>query len=269
MLTKFWEVIGNKLADRWAAISVPSLVFWLGGLLSWAYSRGGFSAFRAPSDSMGHQPVPTQIALLLLALLGVASTAVIVQLLTIPVQRLLEGYWPLFLDPLRKRLVRRVMRRINSDVADWGNLIPRVSAGTADSRDLILYARLDQRIRRFPSNPSACMPTNIGNVMRAAQSRPYDKYGLDAATVWPRLLLLLPATTRQEFEGAQIALSASVATLIYSLGFFGFAVFTPLAIPIALGFVAISSFLLIPSRAKTVADLLETVFDLHRSILYK
>ena len=127
-------------------------------------------------------------------------------------------------------------------VADWGNLIPRVSAGTADSRDLILYARLDQRIRRFPSNPSACMPTNIGNVMRAAQSRPYDKYGLDAATVWPRLLLLLPATTRQEFEGAQIALSASVATLIYSLGFFGFAVFTPLAIPIALGFVAISSF---------------------------
>ena len=44
MLADFWKAAGGKLADRWAAVSIPALIFWLGGLAAWTYHRGGLSA---------------------------------------------------------------------------------------------------------------------------------------------------------------------------------------------------------------------------------
>src|SRR5216684_8217288 len=103
MLTQFWEAIGNKFADRWASASIPALIFWTGGLLAWVRSRGGFSALGPAANWLGHQPVPTQIAVILITLLGIAATAMVVQRLTVPVQRLLEGYWPRIFDWHRNR----------------------------------------------------------------------------------------------------------------------------------------------------------------------
>lgn len=269
MLTQFWDAIGNKFADRWASASIPALVFWIGGLLAWIRSRGGFSALRPAANWLGHQPVPTQIAVLLITLLGVAATAMVLQRLTTPAQRLLEGYWPRIFDWHRNRLISRVTSRTNSDLAAWGALAARVADRTADSRELILYSRLDQRLRRVPSNPAAYQPTKIGNCLRAAQTRPYDKYGLDANVIWPRLLLLLPDATRGEFESAQQSLEASVGALMYSLGFLFFSPWTLLVIPVGLSIAFATYFFWIPARAEVVADLLETVFDLHRPALYE
>jgi hypothetical protein len=269
MLTQFWEAIGNKFADRWAAASMPALVFWIGGLLAWVRSRGGFSALRPAANWLGQQPVPTQIAVILLTLLGVAATAMVLQRLTTPAQRTLEGYWPRIFDWFRNRLIGRMTSRTYSDQARWGALAPRVADGTADRRDLLLYSRLDQRLRRVPSNPAAYQPTKVGNYLRAAQTRPYDKYGLDANTIWPRLLLVLPDATRREFESARQSLEASVGAFMYSLAFLVFTPWTPYVIPVGLSIAFVTYFFWIPVRAAVVADLLETVFDLHRYALYE
>jgi hypothetical protein len=269
MLTQFWEAIGNKFADRWASASIPALVFWIGGLLAWVRSRGGFSALRPVANWLGHQPAPTQIALILVALLGVAATGMVLQRLTTPAQRLLEGYWPRIFDKLRNWLINRVTSRANSDLTNWGVLAARVSDGSASPRELLIYSRIDQRIRRVPANPAAYQPTRMGNSLRSAQSRPYDKYGLDANTLWPRLILLLPDATRKEFESARQSLEASVAALLYSIGFLVFTPWTPLVIPVSLSIAFVTYFFWIPTRAETVADLLETVFDLHRTAIYE
>ena len=269
MLTQFWEAIGGKFADRWASASIPPLIFWLGGLLAWIRSHGGFSSLRPVANWLGHQSAPTQVALILIALLGVAATGVILQRLTAPAQRFLEGYWPGSLDWLRNWLISRVKSRVSDDNARWGVLAGRVANGTASPRQLLLYSRMDQRLRRVPINPAAYQPTRIGNSLRAAQSRPFDKYGLDANTIWPRLLLLLPEATRREFEAARGSLEASVAALMYGLLFLAFTPWTPLAIPVGLTVVLAAYFFWIPARAETVADLLEAAFDLHRTVLYQ
>ena len=79
------------------------------------------------------------------------------------------------------------------------------------------------------------MPTSIGNILRAAERRPADKYGLDAIIVWPRLWLLLPEATRTELRAAYGSLDLATATVIWGVLFCAFAPFTWLAVPAGAG----------------------------------
>jgi hypothetical protein len=106
---------------------------------------------------------------------------------------------------------------------------------TADQ--LAAFARLDQR-RRRPNVASHYLPTRIGNILRAAETWPADKYGLDAVVVWPRLWLLLPDISRQELLAARAALDSAVAAVIWGLLFCVFTIWTPFAIPAGLAVAA-------------------------------
>ncbi|MGI5229862.1 hypothetical protein [Actinoallomurus sp. CA-142502] len=44
----------------------------------------------------------------------------------------------------------------------------------------------------LPSRPDDVQATRLGNILRNAELYPYDRYGIDAAIVWPRLHPLLP-----------------------------------------------------------------------------
>ena len=55
----------------------------------------------------------------------------------------------------------------------------------------VLYYRLS---RYFPQN-AVLAPTRLGNAMRAIDTYSQPRYGLDLATIWPRLQPLLPAET--------------------------------------------------------------------------
>ena len=57
-MANFWGSISEKLAERWAAVSVPALVFWMGGLLAWVISRGGFEALKLPPTGLVSSPRP-------------------------------------------------------------------------------------------------------------------------------------------------------------------------------------------------------------------
>ena len=84
----------------------------------------------------------------------------------------------------------------------------------------VLYYRLS---RYFPQH-AVLAPTRLGNAMRAIDTYSRPRYGLDLATIWPRLQPLLPAETLSWLEQGgtafelMITLSASSALFGVALG---------------------------------------------------
>jgi hypothetical protein len=270
MLSDFWKAIGGKLADRWAAASSQALVFWLGGLLAWISGHGGLHELTTFTDWLNRQSAPVQVATMIIVLLGLTASAVIVQRLTLPALRLLEGYWPSWLGPLRQRLISRVERRAEADDDTWQQLAPHVQPPALPSAELLAaFARVDSARRRRPNIANRYMPTRIGNILRAAESWPVDKYGLDAVAVWPRLWLVLPEATRQQLASARTALDSAVAVSIWGLLFCAFTAWSPLALPVGLVVTAACITFWIPTRAELYGDLLEAAYDLYRADLYQ
>jgi len=267
MLNRFWEAIGTKLADRWFAVSIPALLFWIGGLLAWAYSSGGGFAGAAVEWLSGQSPVG-QIAALAGALLAVLASGELVAALAGPALRLLEGYWPRLLEPLRSVMVGGVARRVAELEDHFQALVGPVEEGRASPAERAEFVRLDRQLRRVPSNGDY-LPTSVGNTLRAAETRPGDKYGLDAITVWPHLWLLLPSGAQAELTAARRSLDTAVVNLLWGLLF---TAFTPLAwwaAPVGLGVAFLAYRFSLRSRAEVFADLVEAVFDLYRGTLYR
>jgi hypothetical protein len=98
MPTKFLESLGSKLAERWlSTILTPAFIFWAGGLGAWIDRQGWTSV----ETWFTKQSQPAQIALLIIALLGILTSALIVQYCELAVLRILEGYWFRWLTKLR------------------------------------------------------------------------------------------------------------------------------------------------------------------------
>ena len=269
MLDKFWEAAGEKLANRWASISVPAVVFWLGGLLCWISGSGGTGDLRKVADWAGKQSAPVQIVVLVTALLGVAASGVIVQRLATVGLRLVEGYWPPFVSRFTKWRTAAVAAKAGRLESRYQELAgPVHEAKSVTPAERAEYAAIDQQLRRFPDNGDY-LPTKTGNIMRAGERRPAEKYGLDAVVVWPRLWLLLPDSTRGELAQARSALDSAVAALIWGVLFFGFTALTWWAAFVAIAVVLTIYLYWIPDRAAVFADLLESAFDIHRGLLYR
>ena len=268
---KFWEAVGGKLADRWIAVVSPAVVFWFGGALMWALGHGGERAVTAIADELGRSPTVVAAALLLVALLGVAVSGMIVARLSEPVLRVLEGYWPSWLSWLRRLLVSRIQARAAADEQEWQRLAHDAleRPGSCTSEHLATFARLDSRRRRRPAAPNLYLPTRIGNILRAAEMRPGQRYGLDAVAVWPRLWLVLPDVTRQELVAARTSLDQSVSAVVWCVAFCAFSGWSLLALPVGLIGAILVVTVWLPPRAEVFADLLESTFDLHRTALYR
>ncbi len=311
MLTTFWTSIGGKLSDRLAAVSAPALIFWLGGLLAWSYANGGGHALTRPASWLSRQSSFTEVLVIGVVLVGVAASAVIVNRLTEPVLRLLEGYWPGWADPVRRRLVARMIRRSATQDDEWQQVIGElyaaaevpeqpqgpeeapapeegsaseeapgpeeiaarqqavIRAAVARAELLARYGRLERARARRPSQLDRCLPTTTGNILRAAETRPLDKYGLDAVAVWPRLWLALPEATRQEITAARTALDGAVGAAIWGILFLVFIPWTLLALPAGLAVCAAAALVWVPARAETFGQLVVAAFDIHRTLLYQ
>jgi hypothetical protein len=221
VLTAFWEAVGGKLADRWSTVATPALIFWLGGLATWIWRRRGQRRLDSDTHWLTHQTTATQVALLLAALLIVAASGVVVTAITGPVLRLIEGYWPRWAGPLTRPLTRQALRRAGRDRDRLQAARARLrSQPTATDRAVV--ARLERRHRQHPVAPADYLPTPIGNLLRAAETRPTIRYGLDTIVVWPRLWLVLPDPTRQALLGARSRLDLAVATTVWSVLFCAF-----------------------------------------------
>lgn len=268
MLAGFWQAVGGKLADRWAAVSVPALIFWLGGFAAWTYHRGGLHTLSGQIWLKGQTAVE-QVAVIVIALLAVALSGIAVERAAAPALRLLEGYWPSWTRPLRRPLADWLARRAAAEVPKWQAAYARVRGADPSAEDFAVYARLERRRRRRPAAAVYFLPTPIGNILRAAERRPIDKYGLDTIIIWPQLWLLLPETTRSELRAARASLDAAVTAAIWGILFCAFAPFAWVVIPLGLAVAIIAVVVVAPARAQAFGELIEAAYDLHRTAVYR
>lgn len=284
MLGGFWESVGGKLADRWASVAGRALAFWTGGLLAWIYAGPGLRRLDDIARWLDRQTAATQVAALLAGLLVVLASALVAQRLTTPMLRALEGYWPKWAARQRRLLVARARERARRDRMAFQELnalrrtvTAQLSAPDVAARDELeaeladlgkKLADVEMRAHRRPPG-AELMPTPTGNILRAAETRPASKYGLDAVIVWPHLWLAMPDSSRQELVAARMALDGAAATVVWGLAF---CVFTPLAwwaLPAGLAVAAAAAAWWVPNRAEVFADLVDAVYDLHRSAVYQ
>jgi hypothetical protein len=65
------------------------------------------------------------------------------------------------------------------------------------------------------------MPTRLGNILRAAEIYPYERYGIDAVVIWPRLRPLLKPEVMALLEDRKTTLtfmlSMSLLSALFSL----------------------------------------------------
>ena len=271
MLTAFWQAVGGKLADRWAAVSVPALMFWLGGLAAWTYHRGGLHTLTVQTRWLDRQTTATQVTVILTVLLTVAASGILVNRLSTPVLRLLEGYWPSWTGPLRHRLTGWLAERAIAEAPAWQPAYDRVRPpATPTAHELATYTRLERRRRRRPSAAGYFLPTPIGNILRAAERRPIDKYGLDTVALWPRLWLVLPDTTRAR-NCSPPAPASTTPSPPRSGGCCSAPSppSPPWPSPSASPSPPWPSPSSCPARAQVFGDLIEAAYDLHRTALYR
>jgi hypothetical protein len=274
MLGKFWEGLGGQLAGHWASrVLTPAFAFWFGGLAAWAWRAPGGGlltgrwpdAVQAEADRLQALPTTIQVALVVAVLLGLATSAVVAERLTAPLLRLLEGYWP---RPAGQRLrdwrfARRTRAYERASALAAIEEIQPLTPGQADE-----LARLERWLRERPATLALTMPTRLGDLLRSAEARPRERFGLDSVICWPYLWLVLDDSTRRELGQAREALNGGVRVWLWSALFAVWTVWAWWALPVALLLCAITYRVSILSAAQAYGDLLEATFALHRDRLY-
>jgi hypothetical protein len=265
MPTKFLEGLGGKLAEQWAAsLLTPAFVFWFGGLIAWI-QKFGWNQLQQWLTNLGE---PLQIAVLVGSLLLVAASAFAIQRFDLAVLRFFEGYWPGWMAPLKDRLVNRHRAKWKRLDKDWQEFSDKRNAGQLTAKELDQFVAIDYQLRQMPAQPEHLMPTTLGNLLRAAESHPSDKYGLDAIICWSRLWLVLPETVKKELQDARADLNTAARVWLWGVLFLFWTIWAWWAVPIAL-LVALFAHRWMLGAAATYGDLLESAFDLHRMKLYQ
>jgi hypothetical protein len=265
-MNKFWEGIGSGLSAQWVQqLFGPAFLFWGGGLLIYIYKE---SDFYTVWNWISSRDTPSQVAFLLIGAFVLLISSKLMEQLRFPFLRLLEGYWVWPFNYVSLPLVKLQRWMIQRDRNAWNELMNKweIAPLSASERDEL--SRLEVNGHYAPSDLNDCMPTSLGNILKAAEATPHHKYGLDAVICWPRLWLLLPKETREILGNARQSMDAIVELWAWGLVFLVWTVWWPMSIIISLIWMIVA-YLLAVQSAKTFSDLLESAFDLHRWSLYE
>jgi hypothetical protein len=254
-MTGFLGEIGQKLADRWAALlAVPGLLYL--AAVTAAAVLGQDHAVSYPDlsrkiASWAASPALKSGGGTALIVAAVLAGSVIAGLAAAAGGRFIEIAWTLPGERAPARWLaewRRNRSRAAKTIAD-DEKSPQAEADKA-------MARAD-RICLVEAN----RPTWIGDRLRACRVRIEQAYGLDLDAAWPRLWLIVPDTVRVELGAARDAFSASARLTAWAILYLILGIWWWPAIPIALitGATAI-----IKARQATdnLADLIESAVDL-------
>jgi hypothetical protein len=309
MLDAFWTGVGEELAKTWVArVLTPAFAFWLGGavLLWWHFHAGGVRSrgwggeITSSASTVGGLPVVVQIGLIVGGLLVVAISALLAERLTIPVLRLLEGYWlrpawlrgllvryrqgrrrrvservdPLLLRQRRGDLTPQEFRRlaelrehpVEAERAERDALEARAAAGLSPTEE----ARLGRDVAFLATTPDAplVMPTRLGDILRTAERRPNEKYGIEGVTSWAALTMVMPTEARAEVAQARTALDTAARSWLWGALVIVWSPLTPWAAAVGIAVsLLVYRFGVLP-RAVIFGTLLVTAFDLYRMSLY-
>lgn len=264
MIPNLWSGLSGKLADRWMEwLFSPALVFWAVG----AWLGLSPAQWAALEKTLNSSSTPRQILLVAAALLLVMASAALARHLRFPTLRFLEGYWPKALEGLRGWLLKRAARRMDKQQADFQKLAGK-GLDNLNTKELAEYLRLDAALMQAPADARYLMPTHLGNVLRAAELAPRDRYGLDGVILWPRLWLLLPEATRTELGEAREQLDAATERWLWSLLLLAW---TPWAwwLPALCLVLALYAYRQALRAAEVYAALIVAACDLNRTALYQ
>lgn len=146
-------------------------------------------------------------------LIVAGAVAITLQPLQFRLVQLLEGYWlPHGMEWLFRLGVwsqRRRRGRHQTHLVE-----PTRNSGTVSySRRRTVEERMqaaESALRdRYPAE-DRLLPTSLGNVLRSAEDRLGERYGLDPVVIWPRLFPLLPVPVAQGFDDEVTQLDVSV-----------------------------------------------------------
>jgi hypothetical protein len=265
MLSEFLQNFSGKLAERWAAnLLTPAFLFWAGGAAAWIWRHQRM----ARASTLASLSTPAMLPILVGGLLLVLFSTVVAQRLQPWTLRLLEGYWHPALGPLRRRMAARQSRKLGVLEERFQQLASAQDQGTLTAAQSEEYVKLDCRLRRAPAQADKRMPTRLGNILRAAESSPSDKYGLDTVVCWPRLWLLLPDGAKKDLSEARSALGVAAASWLWSVLFLVWTVWAWWAAPVGI-LLATACYSWMLAAAENFGDLLESAFDVYRAELYK
>ena len=262
--SKFLDQIAVGVAQKWIErLFNPALVFWIGGILAFVSAHGAAPLI----TSTQALDMPLHIALavggLLVAVYGLMAMVKSVEFYAL---RILEGYWPGILQPLRSYFVKVQAKRQAGKRLEWERLAVRFVDLSSEERER--YARLDADLAAYPSR-NRLLPTRLGNWLRAAEDYGWRRYGLATSVVWPRLWGVMPDTAKKEIVEARKRLDDAVGTFVYSVLFLAWT-------PWAWYWVVPSAFLGMLwaygqaiQSAGVYGELLRAAFDLYRVLLYK
>lgn len=181
-----------------------------------------------------------------------------------------EGYWPKLLWN-RYKSARGVKDR-------WVKLKKeRANARNNPTLHALLH---EQLFYGYPSQEDKLLPTQLGNILRAAEDYAKSNYGMDVVFWWPRLWLILPEPVQHEIEDSQTPMIsllnlATQLVVISSAGFFylcwqykgswGLFAFLAASITLIVG-IALTAFAYrgAVSHAKVYGALIRSVVDTYR-----
>ena len=302
MFQNFWEGVTGGIAggvtEAWAnRILGPALFFWGGGAFIWATTYAQTYGWNELFKLLTSMDTTQSVMLLFAFFLLLNLSDLVIEWLTLPILRFLEGYWPTwiarhFIGWKRSKLrTLRQKRRTLRLRQRWHLLDQKRRTGTLSAAEQQLYDRLgnqqltDEDKRnpvtseeinkvelqdaRYPVDERNLLPTPLGNILRTAEEYPYVKYGLETTTVWPRLWLLLPTETQQEISIARQQLDLAARFLAWGILFnlWRFATWWPVPVAIAI-MVMLLAYNRMLHTARVYGDLLRATFDLHRFKLY-
>jgi hypothetical protein len=299
MTAKVLESFGGKLAEQWVAtLLTPAFIFWLGGFVT-AIQRLGWNTLITRYTAY---PEPLQIAILVGVLCIVAASAFVVQRFDTPIIRFLEGYWHPWLQPIRQtriahyrqhkqalsqqsQTLRTLEAQQKARFQTLKTIIETQGATSLTPAERDEYRQLNEhfltptqqetlaRIRlalhNLPANTDL-MPTRLGNILRTAERRPLEKYGLDAIICWSRLWLLLPEAAKKDLQDARADLNNAARLWLWSILFL---VWSSLGawwtVPLGILSALFAYYNWAIAAAITYGDLIEASFDLYRHLLYE
>jgi hypothetical protein len=74
----------------------------------------------------------------------------------------------------------------------------------------------------IPLDQNCLLPTRFGNILRASEMYPMEKYNLEGLTIWPKLYRILPGNFTRDLEekNNQMMFMVNSSFLSYALSFF-------------------------------------------------
>jgi hypothetical protein len=167
---------------------------------------------------------------------------------------------------VRHALVKRQQRQLEDDRRKHDCLKETFDVHSHVERSK--YERLDRRLEiQTPGRESDLMPTELGNILRAAETRPKEKYGLDVIACWPRLWLVLPESATRDLIAARAELDAAVRMSIWGGLFLIWSIWAWWAVPIGACVILIGYRIALES-ATFYGTLIESAFDMYRLELF-